>query len=201
MKPVSRADGPRAEVSAALPTVPPPVSIDRATRADVASSVAALRRAEKDEPAAKAALAMLGDESAAIDRIATIVAAANTDRSGLYGLAVRLDGEGNAVGAADVLCVLAGLAGGSAAGYLGLAVLAMRDARMDLAAALLAPALDSENRHPRACSIAGIIELARGNRSAAQAWLAAASRIARRRPEFRPEMQLAQRALLLMHLG
>lgn len=201
MKPVSPADGPRAEVSGALPAVPPPVSIDRATREDVVSSLAALRRAAKHEPAAKAALAMLGDETEAIDSISSIVAAADADATGLYGLAVRLDNDGNATGAAGVLAVLAGLSEGSAAGYLGLAVLATRNARMELAADLVAANLESEDRHPRACSLAGIIELAQGNRSAAQALLAAASRIARRRPEFRPELQLAQRALLLMHLG
>jgi len=201
MKPVSAADGPRAEVSAALPAVPPSVSVDRATREDVASSLAALRHDAKHDAAARAALAMLGDETETIDRISAIVAAAGADENGLYGLALRLDGDGDTAGATGVLCVLAGLPGGSAAGFLGLAVLATRAARMDLAAALVAANIDSEERHPRACSLAGIVELAQGNRSAAQAWLASASRIARRRPEFRPELQLAQRALLLMHLG
>ena len=200
MKPVSAADGPRAEVSGALPAVPPPGNILRATREDVVASLGALRQAAEADSAANAALAMVGGE-AAVDRIPTAIAAAKLDESGLYGLALRLDAKGDTAGATAVLSVLAGLPESSAAGFLGLAVLATRDARMDLAAALLAANLESEDKHPRACSLAGIIELARGNRSAAQAWLATASRIARRRPEFRPELQLAQRALLLMHLG
>jgi hypothetical protein len=199
MKPVSAADGPRAEVSGALPAVPPPIELGRVAREDLLSSFAALRDAAKNEPAAKAVLTMLGDLAGAIDDTATLAADAGKD--GLYVLAVQLDGEGKTAAATGVLGVLAGLPGGSAAGFLGLAVLALRSGRIDLASDLLAPSLASEDRHPRACSLAGIIELGRGNRSAAQAWLASASRIARRRPELRAELQLAQRALLLMHLG
>lgn len=190
MKPVSAADGPRAEVSAALPAVPPPVNLDRLTREAVAASLAALRAAVDDE-AAKAALAMAGDAPDAL---------VLTDEAA-YPLALRLDSAGDADGAAAVLAVLAGTPGCAEAGYLGLAVLATRAARMDLVEPLVAPCLAAEDRHPRASSVAGIMELARGNRQAAQAWLAAASRLARRRPEYRAELQLAQRALLLMHLG
>ncbi len=195
MKPVSAADGPRAEVSGALPAVPPPTNVDRLTREAVAASLAALRAAAKDDAGAKAALAMLGGRAEALDELAS-----QTD-GGAYALAVRLDGAGDAAGAAAALAVLAGMPGSSEAGYLGLAVLATRAASMDLVEALVAPCLAAEDRHPRACSVAGIMELARGNRQGAQAWLAAASRVARRRPEYRAELQLAQRALLLMHLG
>lgn len=200
MKPVSVADGPRAEVSAALPAVPPPVKIDRVTREDVAASLAALRGAAKHDPAATTALAMLDDQADALGRLSDLLAT-GPDGGGTYALALRLDAEGDAAGAAGVLAILAGLPGGEAAGLLGLAVLATRDARMDLVEPLLGASLQAEDRHPRACGVAGIMELARGNRQGAQAWLAAASRIARRRPEYRAELQLAQRALLLMHLG
>lgn len=197
MKPVSAADGPRAEVSAALPAVPPPVSVDRVTRELADASLAALRMATKSDAAATAALAMVGDGSAALDRVAALSATSDGDA---YALALRLDDEGDAEGAAGLLAVLAGLPDGAAAGFLGLAVLATREARFDLVEPLVAVGLAAEDRHPRACSVAGIMELARGNRQGAQAWLAAASRIARRRPEYRAELQLAQRALLLMHL-
>jgi hypothetical protein len=195
MKPVSAADGPRAEVSGALPAVPPPANVDRLTRDAVAASLAALRAAARDDAAAKAALAMLGDEPEALDELAAL---ADGDA---YALALRLDGAGDTAGAAAVLAVLAGLPASAEAGYLGLAVLATRAADMDLVEALVAPCLAAEDRHPRASSVAGIVELSRGNRPGAQAWLAAASRVARRRPEYRAELQLAQRALLLMHLG
>lgn len=195
MKPVSAADGPRAEVSAALPTVPPPTNVAPLTREAAAASLAALRAAAKDQPAAKAALAMLGGGPEALDEHFP------APDEGAYALALRLDGAGDAAGAATVLAVLAGMEESAQAGYLGLAVLATRAADMDLVEALVAPCLAAEDRHPRASSVAGIMELARGNRQGAQAWLAAASRVSRRRPEYREELQLAQRALLLMHLG
>jgi tetratricopeptide (TPR) repeat protein len=86
-------------------------------------------------------------------------------------------------------------------GLLGLAVLAMRLEAHDAALALAQESLQFSVKHPRACCIAGLCELERGDRKAAQTYFAAAARIARSRPEFREDLQTAQRALLMMHLA
>jgi hypothetical protein len=194
--------GPRAEVSAALPFVAfPPGPAGEAAAADLTMIAA---RAETGDRVAASVIAMLGEapESAA-SRFAGLVgeAGAGTDAASLYERARQLDAAGRTGDAALLLAILSGLGHPQAAGLLGLAVLATRQERMDLAESLVSACLEATERHPRACSLAGIGELERGNRQAAQAYLATASRLARRNPDYRAELQIAQRALLLMHLG
>jgi hypothetical protein len=56
-------------------------------------------------------------------------------------------------------------------------------------------------KHPRAFCIVGVCELAWGERAAAQQHLAAATRLARSRTEFRRELRIAQRLLFILHFG
>lgn len=84
---------------------------------------------------------------------------------------------------------------------LGLAVCAVRLGRLDEALALATESLRRGSRHPRAFCIAGLCELDRGERSAAQNHLAIATRVARSQPEFRNDMRMAQRLLLILNFG
>jgi hypothetical protein len=211
------------EVSDALPLIPD----DRWAQADAmllaADTVAAARfaadslsrlerRAHEDQGSATAALVMLGDGAAdaaeifaglwsvAENRLETGRAPPNS-AARLYDMAANSVSTEQSDAAIVLLAVLAGSGTGELEALLGLAVIATRQRRMDVAFDLISDCLEAADRHPRACSIAGICELARGDKAAAQTYLAAASRIARSRPEFRGELQIAQRALLLMHLG
>ena len=120
---------------------------------------------------------------------------------GLYGDALEADSDAREDDAALLLAVLAGTDAGAHDGMLGLAVLALRRNLIDEAVSLVATCLSAETIHPRAGSIFAICELERGRAASGQAYLAAACRHARRVRHFRGELQLAQRALLLMHLG
>ena len=84
---------------------------------------------------------------------------------------------------------------------LGLAVCAAQLERYDEALVFATERLKHAADHPRACFIAGLSELKRSDRRAAQNYLAAAARMARRRPEFREDLRAAQRLLLTMHFA
>jgi len=194
MEPIN---GPRAEVSAALPVIAFPAGTALATGAGVAAIAA---RAKAGDAVATSIIALLGG-SAGNERFADLLgpAPAITTAAALYDLARRLDAEGRID---DALLTLAMLSETDRmAGLLGLAVLATRQRRFELARPLVAACLEAGERHPRASSLAGIGELELGDRQAAQAYLATAARLARRNPDYRGELQIAQRALLLMHLG
>lgn len=200
--------GPRAEVSASLPLAPV-ASVADAASPIVTSELAALSlkaivaRAGNGEPLAGSIAAVLGGLDNASDRFSALIAEAGTlpDVEKLYVLSRQLDAAGRANDAALVLAVLSSVEGGHTAGMLGLAVLATRDGKMGPAGELVAACLEAPERHPRATSLAGIGALERGEKQAAQAYLATAARLARRNPGYSDELQIAQRALLLMHLG
>jgi hypothetical protein len=84
---------------------------------------------------------------------------------------------------------------------LGLAICAVRLGRLNEAFALATESLRRGSKHPRAFCIAGLCELDRGDRGAAQHHLAIATRVARSRPEFRDDMRMAQRLLLILNFG
>ncbi len=86
-------------------------------------------------------------------------------------------------------------------GLVGLAVCAARLGRFDDALALAVESFGPEVGHPRSYCIAGLCEMKRGHRRAAQTYLSGASRIARRDPDHADDLRLAQRLLLLMHLS
>lgn len=117
----------------------------------------------------------------------------------LYELALTVDRAGRRE-AAVILAALGAMEESRVDGLLGLAVLAVRGGRIDIAYELASACLEAEPKHPRAYSIAGVCELERGNSESARAYLAAAARIARRKPEYHEELKIAQRSLLLMHL-
>lgn len=186
--------------------LPAPGADAGAARRFAAGSLSSLqRRADDGRPEAEAVFSLLGTDAAgaaeAFAALWSAQAGADAAGGGLYGLAASADAEGQTGDAVTILAVLAGAGGPQHDALLGLAVIAARQGRMAEAFDLAGACLEAEDRHPRACSIAGICELERGNKAAAQAALAAASRIARRRPEHARELQIAQRALLLMHLG
>lgn len=83
----------------------------------------------------------------------------------------------------------------------GLAVCAASLGLFDKALLLATECLKLPEKHPRAYCIAGFCELERGNRKAAQSHLALAARLARTRPEFRKDLQAAQRLLLILHFA
>lgn len=84
---------------------------------------------------------------------------------------------------------------------LGLAICAIRLGRLDEALALATESLRRGSKHPRAFCIAGLCELDRGELSAAQQYLAIATRVARSQPKFRNDMRMAQRLLLILNFG
>lgn len=218
-----RERGPHAEVSGTLPHIPAGVwakadlaisGRDAAAGADVLEHLAAryLARLEQnalggDSPT-HAMPAMSAPNAgkvtlrfAELCETADLGKAAPLTAADVYGLAAKAVTEKRNDDAMALLAVLAGWPGAEEPAALGLAVIAVRQNRMDDAFVIVTDLLDETDRHPRACSIAGICELARGNKAAAQSYLAAAARIARSGPQFRTELQIAQRALLLMHLG
>lgn len=171
------------------------------------------RSAQVGDRAALAALAMAGD---AFDELgaalATRLGSGGEGGDGrpldpaalapaLYRAAGEAFGRGEIEGAAAALGLLLPLAPARVDGLVGLAVCAGRLARDDLALDLGLEALELQPGHPRACLIAGLRHLEQGQRRAAQTYLAAASRAARKRPEFRDDLRAAQRALLLLHLA
>ena len=174
------------------------------------------RRAAEGDEAAMAALAIAGgDVDDALDAVTRIgtgsrmaigVSAsggegAATPVGGLYGAAMEADAGLRENDAALLLAALSGTAAGEHDGMLGLAVLALRRGLIDEAGALVTSCLAAEPMHPRAGSIFAICELERGRAASGQAYLAAACRHARAARCFRDELRIAQRALLLMHLG
>lgn len=84
---------------------------------------------------------------------------------------------------------------------LELAVCATRLDRFDDGLVLALASCQDALGHPRAYVVAGLCELQRGNRRTAQTYLAGASRIARRHAEYGEDLRMAQRLLLLMHMG
>ncbi len=103
--------------------------------------------------------------------------------------------------AITLLCTLAAAPGGRADGWIGLAVCGARLACYEDALVLALECRGLRPAHPRPSCIAGLCELERGNRRAAQAYLASAARLARGRREFSEDLRQAQRTLLLMHLA
>ena len=81
----------------------------------------------------------------------------------------------------------------------GLALCGARLGKFDEALTLATECLKLPVKHPRAYCIAGFCELERGNRKAAQSFLALGARIARSRPEFAEDLRAAQRVLLILH--
>jgi Flp pilus assembly protein TadD len=81
----------------------------------------------------------------------------------------------------------------------GLALCGARLGKFDEALTLATECLKLPIKHPRAYCIAGFCELERGNRRAAQSFLALGARIARSRPEFAEDLRAAQRVLLILH--
>lgn len=119
----------------------------------------------------------------------------------LYDTALRSVAAGRVGEAIVLLCGLLPSETRRADGFLSLAVCAARLKRFDEALTLATESLKLSPDHPRPRCVAGLCELERGQRKAAQAHLAAAARIARRRPEWREDLRAAQRLLLLMHLS
>lgn len=73
--------------------------------------------------------------------------------------------------------------------------------RVGDAIALIERCLEGSPLYPPALRVAGEAELARGNRKAAQGFLAKAARIARKMPEHLEDMRTAQRLLLRLQFG
>ena len=75
--------------------------------------------------------------------------------------------------------------------------------RQDLSAAekLADECLRRGVKHPRAFCIAGLCELDRGDINAAQHHLALAARLSRAKPEYRADMRMAQRLLLILNFN
>lgn len=84
---------------------------------------------------------------------------------------------------------------------LGLAICASCLGRAEEAYVFAMESLRRGGKHPRAFCIIGLCELENGDRPAAQHHLAAATRLARSRPEFRDELRAAQRLLLILNFG
>lgn len=80
---------------------------------------------------------------------------------------------------------------------LALAMCALKLECYDAAKDLALKSMAEGAPNPRALCIAGLAELRNANTKSAQALLAQASRLARSRPEYRTELHLAQRLLIL----
>jgi hypothetical protein len=117
----------------------------------------------------------------------------------LYDQAVEAAAAGRIADAVALLSALLAWPSSEADGLLGLAVCAARLERYDTALVLATERLRLGAGHPRACCIAGLCELERGDRRAAQNYLAAAARLARRQPQYRDDLRAAQRLLIMMH--
>ena len=117
----------------------------------------------------------------------------------LYDAAAESVAEGRINRAVAILASLLHAHPGEADALVGLAVCAARLSAWDAALLLANECIDLSAKHPRAYYVAGFCELSRGNRKAAQSYLAMAARMARRRPEFRDDLRTAQRLLLILH--
>lgn len=78
-----------------------------------------------------------------------------------------------------------------------LAMCALRLDCVDAARDLAHRSIADREPHPRALCILGLCELRHGNTKSALSFLAQASRLARARPEWRAELHLAQKLLIL----
>ncbi len=180
------------------------------------AAIGRLRSRVHDDALARAALALApGNRSDAIARIAARLGGGGAAKGpapaepadlvaglgpALYALAVDALEAGDID---DTLCALTLLLASDvsrADAAIGLSIAAWRAGNDDLALDLAVEALSLNPGHPRACLVAGLAQLARGQRRAAQTYLAAASRSARRKPDYRDDLREAQRSLLLLHL-
>jgi hypothetical protein len=204
--PVLRRDARAGDV--AIPAVRGLTSVFREAIAGLRSSAAA------GDGVAAAVCALLPKHSAAsltalAGRLAPAARPDGADRTQLdldavapvlYDQAVEAMVEGKAGDATVALGLVAAAPSSRPDGLLGLAVCAARLQNYDAARTLAIETLKHRPGHPRACCIAGLCELERGDRKAAQQYLATAARMARRRPEFRDDLRAAQRLLLMMHM-
>lgn len=211
-----RGRDPRVEVSDVLPIIPDdlwPSGADVRLPPEQAGTIeefAAQRLGQLAELAAggdeRAGAAMTLVRTLASDDPASVagtfgrVPARQSTVAGVYGFAAAAFAGAKFDDATLLLAVLAAIAEGEPWGRLGLATIAIRHELDALAQTLVSEMSEKPDRHPRACSITAICALTRGRKADAQAQLAAATRLARKRAEFRSELQLAQRALLLLHL-
>jgi Flp pilus assembly protein TadD len=118
-----------------------------------------------------------------------------------YGLAAQEFSAGKMQRAAVLLATLLHWDMDDAEALSSLAVCAASLGKLDEAMLLASECLKLPQKHPRAYCLAGLCELERGNRKAAQSLLALAARLARTRPEFRKDLQAAQRLLLILHFA
>jgi Flp pilus assembly protein TadD len=109
--------------------------------------------------------------------------------------------EGQVGRAAVLFATLLHLRQEEAEAFSGLALCGARMGKFDEAFTLAGECLKLPVKHPRAYCIAGFCELERGNRKAAQSFLALGARIARNRPEFAEDLRAAQRVLLILHFS
>jgi len=84
---------------------------------------------------------------------------------------------------------------------IGLAICAMRLERFAEADMLAAESIRKGSKHPRVFCVAAVCRLQAGGKSEAMDLLALASRLARRDPEFRDDLRIAQRLLISLHYG
>jgi tetratricopeptide (TPR) repeat protein len=181
-------------------------------RALALSAAETARRAASADPVEVAVALLLSQHGAEADAAADCLlqhvereeACAPEARSwpaNLYLAASAAVSAGRVNEAVSLLAALADLPAGRADALLGLAVCATRLRCYDEALVLALESRKLGPGHPRASSVAGMCELERGNRRAAQAHFAAAARLARRDPRFHDDLRLVQRSLLLMHLA
>lgn len=153
-------------------------------------------RSEAGEAVAQAALELAAAAGTGMSEMP-----ATATLSDLYAAAESAFATGDFAKAIGPLCTLLGLEGGQDDAALALAICAVRLEAFDQALPLAAESLRHGSRHPRAFCIVGMCELLRGNKPAAQENLALATRMGRNHPEFREDMRLAQRLLLIRHFG
>ena len=211
-----RGRDPRVEVSDVLPLVPDgfwPCGPDARLPAEAAATIeefaagclGQLRQRSSGGDArwgaaVEVVVALAGDDPGKAAGLFAGLTEEQRTAAGIYRLATAAFAETRFGDATLFLAVLAATDEGEPWGLLGLATIAIRHEMDDQALALISGMSDMPERHPRSSSVAAICAMTRGRKADAQAQLAAAARLARKRPEFRPELQLAQRALLLLHL-
>ena len=153
-------------------------------------------RSAADESVAGAALALADGTGT----IASEIPSATTPAD-LYATAAAAFEAGEIGKAVGPLCGLLAEPDAQDDAALALAICAVRLERYEQALPLAAESLRHGSRHPRAFCIVGMCELLRGNKAAAQENLALATRMGRNNPDFREDMRLAQRLLLIRHFG
>ncbi len=119
----------------------------------------------------------------------------------IYDLAAEEFAAGRAEAAAGLLASLLFAENLEPDPLVGLAVCALRLGRHDAARLLALESVRRGGKHPRALCVAGLCELEKGEKSVAKDHLALAARLARRNPEFREDLRIAQRLLLTLHYG